>query len=242
MEIVEEFVKRARETGGANIESVTLFGSAVAGDYHPGLSNFNLLCILRDSSFQALRALEPAAKWWDKQKQPPPLCITRKEIERSTDVFTIELLDMQQHHRVLFGEDVLAGLKIPMDLHRVQVEYELREKLILLRQHVLVAAENEARLWDLLLRSAPSFATLFRHSLIALGDASHARRRDAVQALSERLGFDLSVVLQVLDVREKKLERKGMDAREMAARYLDAVEKVAAAVDLAFDENAPKRS
>jgi len=242
MEIVEEFVKRARETGGANIESVTLVGSAVAGDYHPGLSNFNLLCILRDSSFQALRALEPAAKWWDKQKQPPPLCITRKEIERSTDVFTIELLDMQQHHRVLFGEDVLAGLKIPMDLHRVQVEYELREKLILLRQHVLVAAENEARLWDLLLRSAPSFATLFRHALIALGDASHATRRDAVQALSQRLGFDLSVVLQVLDVREKKLERKGMDAREMAARYLDAVEKVAAAVDLAFDENAPKRS
>jgi hypothetical protein len=242
MEIVEEFVKRARESGGANIESVILFGSAVAGDYHQGLSNFNLLCILRDSSFQALRALEPAAKWWDKQKQPPPLCITRKEIERSTDVFTIELLDMQQHHRVLFGEDVLAGLKIPMDLHRVQVEYELREKLILLRQHVLVAAENEARLWDLLLRSAPSFATLFRHSLIALGDASHARRRDAVQALSQRLGFDLSVVLQVLDVREKKLERKGMDAREMAARYLDAVERVAAAVDLAFDENTPKRS
>ena len=242
MEIVEEFVKRARESGGANIESVILFGSAVAGDYHQGLSNFNLLCILRDSSFHALRALEPTAKWWDKQKQPPPLCITRKEIGRSTDVFTIELLDMQQHHRVLFGEDVLADLKIPMDLHRVQVEYELREKLILLRQHVLVAAENESRLWDLLLRSAPSFATLFRHSLIALGDASHATRRDAVQALSQRLGFDLSVVLQVLDVREKKLERKGMDAREMAARYLDAVERVAAAVDLAFDENTPKRS
>ena len=242
VEIVDEFVKRVREAGGANVESVILFGSAVAGDYHPGLSNFNLLCILRDSSFQALRALEPAAKWWDKQKQPPPLCKTRKEIERSTDVFTIELLDMQQHHRVLFGEDVLTGLQIPMDLHRVQVEYELREKLILLRQHVLVAAENESRLWDLLLRSAPSFATLFRHSLIALGDASHAMWRDAVQALSQRLGFDLSVVLQVLDVREKKLERKGMDAREMAARYLEAVEKVAAAVDLAFDENAPKRS
>ncbi len=137
MEIVDEFVKRAREASGTNIESVILFGSAVAGDYHPGLSNFNLLCILRDSSFQALRALEPAAKWWDKQKQPPPLCMTRQEIERSTDVFTIELLDMQQHHRVLFGEDVLSGLQIPMDLHRVQVEYELREKLILLRQHVL---------------------------------------------------------------------------------------------------------
>ena len=240
VEIVNEFVKRLREAGGANVESVILFGSAVAGDFHPGLSNFNLLCILRDSSFQALRVLEPAAKWWDKQKQPPPLCMTRKEIERSTDVFTIELLDMQQHHRVLFGEDVLAGLQIPMDLHRVQVEYELREKLILLRQHLLVAAENETRLWDLLLRSAPSFATLFRHALIALGDGSQATRRDAVKALSQRLGFDLSILLQLLDVREKKLERKGMDARETAARYLDAVEKVTAAVDLALDEKTSK--
>jgi hypothetical protein len=242
MEMVDEFVKRLREAGGANIESVILFGSTVAGDFHPGLSNFNVLCILRDSSFQPLRALEPAAKWWDKQKQPPPLCMTRKEIERSTDVFTIELLDMQQHHRVLFGEDVLAGLQIPMDLHRVQVEYELREKLILLRQHVLVAAENESRLWDVLLRSAPSFATLFRHALIALGDGSQATRRDAVRALSQRLGFDLSILLQMLDVREKKVERKGMDARETAARYLDAVEKVTAAVDLALDQKTSKRA
>lgn len=242
MEIVNEFVKRLRETGGTNVESVILFGSAVAGDFHEGLSNFNLLCVLKDLSFQSLRALAPAAQWWDKKKQPPPLCMTRQEIERSTDVFTIELLDMQQHHRVLFGEDAVAGLQIRMDLHRVQVEYELREKLILLRQHVLMAAENESRLWELLLRSAPSFATLFRHALIALGDGSQSARREAVKALSQRLGFDLSVLLQVLDVREKKLERKGMDVRELATRYLAAVEKVTSAVDLALDEKPSKRS
>ena len=154
MEIVDEFVKRVREAGGANVESLILFGSAVAGDFHPGLSNFNLLCILRVSSFEALKSLAPVAKWWDKQKQPPPLCMTRQEIERSTDVFTIELLDMQQHHRVVYGEDVLSGLQIPMDLHRVQVEYELREKLILLRQHVLLAGRNDGAEWMRRLRDA----------------------------------------------------------------------------------------
>ena len=235
MALVDEFVKRLREAGGANVESVILFGSAAAGDFHEGLSNLNFLCVLGDSSFQSLQALTPAAKWWDKQKQPPSLYMTRREIERSTDVFTIELLDMQQHHRVLFGQDVLSGLHIPMDLHRVQVEYELREKLLLLRQHV-VASENEGRLWDLLLRSAPSFATLFRHALIALGDASHNAKRDAVKALSQRLGLTSSPLLQVLDVREKQLQRKGLDVRELAARYLAEVEKVTAAVDLAFDE------
>lgn len=230
---IDEFVKRVREAGGANVESVILFGSAVSGDFHAGLSNLNLLCVLGDASFSSLRALTPAAKWWDGQKQPPPLCMTRQELARSVDVFTIELLDMQQHHRVLYGEEVLKELQIPMDLHRVQVEYELREKLILLRQHVLLASENESRLWDLLQRSAPSFSTLFRHALIALGDTSKVQRRDAVQALAQRVGYDSSAILQVLDVREKKTDKKKIDIRHLAARYLAAVEKVAAAVDAA---------
>ena len=151
----------------------------MSGDFHPGLSNLNLFCVLRDSSFAALQALAPVAKWWDRQKQPPPLCMTRRELERSTDVFTIELLDMQQHHRVLFGENVVQGLRVSMHVHRVQVEYELREKLILLRQQVLLASGNDSRLWDLLLHSVPSFGTLFRHALIALGRNSPTGRREA---------------------------------------------------------------
>src|SRR5579864_215308 len=230
---IDEFVRRVREAGGSNVESVILFGSAVAGDFHEGLSNLNMMCVLRDSSLKALQALSPAAKWWDGKKQTPPLCLTKQELQRSTDVFTIELLDMQQHHRVLHGDDPLKDLRIPLDLHRVQVEYELREKLILLRQHVLLAADNESRLWDLLLRSAPSFSTLFRHALVALSQEPPATRREAVQALAQRLEFDASVFLRVLDVREKKEKAKKMDARDLASRYLAAVEKVAAAVDAA---------
>src|SRR5579885_2450457 len=182
VDTIDEFVKRIREAGGANIESVILFGSAVSGDFHPELSNLNLFCVLRDSSFDSLRALTPVARWWDRQKQPPPLCMTRQELERSTDVFPIELLDMQQHHRVLFGDDALVGLTIPMNLHRVQVEYELREKLILLRQHVMMASENERRLAEVLQRSVSSFSTLFRHALIALGEATPGNKREAIKS------------------------------------------------------------
>ncbi len=232
---IDEFVKRAREAAGANIGSIVLFGSAVAGDFHPGLSNLNLLCVLHDSSFAGLRALAPVAKWWDKQKQPPPLCMTGAELERSTDVFTIELLDMQQHHRVLFGDDPVQGLKIPTGLHRVQVEYELREKLVLMRQQVLLTTGNDAQLWDLLLRSVPSFGTLFRHALIVLGDVAPAGRREGVDALAKRMGIDLSAIHRALDVRERKSDRRKLDVNDLAGRYLAAVEKVTAAVDHALD-------
>ena len=234
---INDFVKRIREAAGTNLESVILFGSAVSGDFHPGLSNLNLLCVLRDCSFAALQAIAPVAKWWEREKQPPPLCMTRKELERSTDVFTIELLDMQQHHRVLFGEDVVQGLRISMHVHRVQVEYELREKLILLRRQVLLASGSNSRLWDLMLRSVPSFATLFRHALIALGVEAPARRRDALQVLSTKMGFNLSPVYQLLDIREHKTDSKKIDIHALSAGYLAAIENVVAAVDEALDSD-----
>jgi hypothetical protein len=232
---ISDFVSRLREAAGANLESVILFGSAVAGDFHPEFSNVNLFCVIRDSSLVALQALAPAVKWWDKQKQPPPLFMTRDEIARSTDVFTIELIDMQQHHSVLFGEDVIQGLSIPANLHRIQVEYELQEKLTLLRQHLLLASGSDSRMWELLLRSVSSFATLFRHALIVLGHDAPVGKRDAVNALSKQVGFDASGFLQVLDVREKKLDRKKLDVTGVFSKYLSTVEQVTSAVDKMLD-------
>jgi nucleotidyltransferase-like protein len=235
---IAEFVRRCREADEANLEAIILFGSAVSGHFHPGLSDLNMFCVLRDASLARLLALGPTTKWWTGQKQPPPLCMTRQELERSTDVFTIELLDMVQHHRVLHGQDVLRGLHIPLNLHRVQVEYELREKLILLRQHLLVADDNDSRLWDVLLHSAPSFATLFRHALIVLGTDAPPTRREAVHELAKRMQFDLSAIVQVLDVRERRPEARKLDVKELCGRYLAAIEKVAGAVDEATDSDA----
>ncbi len=190
---------------------------------------------VRDAENAKLQALAPAVKWWAAQKQPPPLFMTRDEIARSTDVFTIEFMDMQQHHRVVFGEDVLQNLSIPVNLHRLQVEYELREKLALLRQHLLLAAGDDSRLWELLVRSVSSFATLFRHALMVLGHDAPVGKREAVQALSKQIGFDASGILQVLDVRERKSERKKFEVADVFSRYLAALEQVTVAVDKMLD-------
>jgi hypothetical protein len=239
--LIQEFVEKARADAGANLVSVVLYGSAAAGDYHPEFSNVNLFCVLRESSYAKVRMLSPMVKWWDKQKQPPPLFMTQAELGRSTDVFTMELLDMKQHHRVLWGDDVLAGIEVPMDLHRVQVEYELREKLILLRQHLLLAGDDERRVRELLVRSVSSFATLFRHVLIALGETAPSSKHESVAKLAARLGFDASPMQRVLDVRERKSPEKAPAAGEIVGRYLEVVEKVTAAVDGMSSSGGPGR-
>jgi predicted nucleotidyltransferase len=233
--LINEFVERMRAAAGTNLVAAILYGSAAAGDHIPDYSDVNLLCVLGETSFAAIEALAPAMEWWGKQKHRLPLLLSADEMRRSADVFSIEFLDMRRSHRLLWGEDILKTLEIPMRWHRAQVEYELREKTILLRQRLLMASGNVEAKWELLLRSLPAFGTLFRHALIALGDAGAGSKRDAAAALAAKLEIDSSVFGELLDIRERKKERKSAKVDEVFARYLMLVEQVTAAVDRMLD-------
>jgi predicted nucleotidyltransferase len=236
---LNDFVSRLRATGETNLVSIILYGSAVAGDYVVEHSDVNLLCVLRETSFASLQTLAPAVGWWRAQKNRAPLVMGMEELRRSADVFSIELLDMRESYRVLWGEDVLSTLVVPVKLHRVQLEYELREKTILLRQGLLLAAGNASAIWALLLRSLPAFATLFRHALLELGEPATVSKREVVQKLAAKVGCDPGAFLHLLDVREHKADRKTADVNELCGRYLKTVEQVTATVDKMLDSSEP---
>lgn len=233
---IDEFVSRMKQAAGQNLQSIVLYGSAATGEFQADFSNLNLLCILRETSFSKLSAISPVVEWWHRQKNPAPLIMTQEELEHSTDVFSIEFLDMQHYHRVLFGDELLRPLQIPMHQHRAQLEYELREKLILLRQRLLEAGDNDRALWQLLLGSVSTFGTLFRHALLALGDAAPHSKREAIQLLAARIPFEPSAFLQLLDIRDHKADRKQFDAKDVFTRYLAAVQHVTSAVDTMLDK------
>jgi predicted nucleotidyltransferase len=232
---INDFVARLHEAAGTNLVSVILYGSAAAGDYIPDWSDTNLLCVLADTSFVELRKVGPPVEWWTKNGNRTPLLMGAAELTRAADVFSIELLDMQQSYKVLWGEDLLKTLEIPKRFHRVQVEYELREKTILLRQGLLAAAGNSKMMWEILLRSLPGFATLFRHALIELGGPAAASKREAVQKLAAKVGFEPAAFLRLLDVRENKVDPKNVDVNDLFAGYLKEVDGVTSAVDRMLD-------
>jgi len=230
-EVMAEFVQRMRGAGAQNLLSIVLFGSAAQGEFRPGYSDVNLLCVLLDASFSSLQKISPVMEWWRTKRHSPPLVLTLEEMNSSAAEFSIEFIDMKQRYRVLYGEDVLRGLEVPMHLHRFQLEYELREKSFLLRQQLLLANNNESELWDVMLHSLSSFTTLFRHVLLELGEAERKHSRDAVVDLSKRLNFDDSAFLELIDIRAKKVDRKQLRAADFAERYTGAIEKVTSAVD-----------
>ena len=201
---IDEFVSRMKQAAGQNLQSIILYGSAAAGEYQADFSNLNLLCVLRESSFSKLSAIAPVVEWWHHQKHPAPLVMTQEELEHSTDVFSIELLDMQHHHRVLFGDELLTRLQIPMQLHRRSWNMNFARSSSCCGSACWRRETTIAPCGSSLLGSVSAFGTLFRHALLALGDAAPHSKREAIQILATRIPFEPSAFLQLLDIREHK--------------------------------------
>jgi predicted nucleotidyltransferase len=229
---IAEFVERIKQAAGSNLECVVLFGSAASGEFHQDFSDINLLCVLHELSAATLTSLAPAINAWTKNKFPAPLLFSRKELEHSTDVFAIEMLDMSQRHRILHGENIFASLHVPMNLHRVQLEHNLRTKLLTLRQAYIQASTDASRVRRLMLDSVSNFSTLFRHTLIAMGEQPAASKADNIKKLAERIKFDPAIFLQLLQVRARAARENEIDPGAAFAKYLEAIDKVVQAVDV----------
>ena len=224
-------VQRLSGATGQNLVSVVLHGSAAADDFQPEFSDVNVLGVVGELSPPAMQSLAPVLSWWTGLGLPAPLFFTQSELQAVADVFPIEMFDIKHRHRILHGIDPFQDLEVPMALHRVQLEHEIRTKLLLLRQHYLSVAGDSAKVRHLMLDSASNFLALFRHTLIAVGEAPPHHKTEVLQRIAAKLGFDPQPLQQLLDVRQHKLKTETLDVNQVFAGYLRAIEVVVEAVD-----------
>jgi len=225
-----ELVSRLKEAAGKNLESVVLYGSAARGEFRPGTSDLNVLCTLVRIDVNEMQRLAPAVGWWvQEMKEPAPLFFLTEELRRSTDVFAIESLDVKRSHRVLFGGNVVADLQIPMNLHRVEVEHELRLLLLRLRQHLVHVGRNELELLAVLKRSISSGVTLLRHTLLAFGEEPPAGAADIFTRIEKLTGAKAEAFSRIYSHRESGTIEG--DSAAAYDAYLHALEKVITALD-----------
>src|SRR5438874_13085103 len=115
----EQLVKALHEALGPKLKAVVLYGSAAAGDFVPGVSGRDILIVAEPIGAVELAALAAPLTSWEQAGNPLPQLFTPRELAESTDVFPIELWDMQQARRVLFGSDPLADMKMDMQDYRL---------------------------------------------------------------------------------------------------------------------------
>lgn len=225
-----DLVSRMKEYAADNLESLILYGSAARGDFKEGHSDLNVLCVLRSIAARELTRVTPVVHWWCKdQNEPSPLFFTAEELRQSADVFSIELLDMQRSRRVLFGSDVIDGIPVPMNLHRVQVEHDLRTLLLKLRQHFVLTGQKESELRAAEAKSSSSVLALLRHTLIAFEEEPPATAQEVFARIAALTGADAEAFTAAFKLRDRHAHAD--DIVRAYGQYLNALTVVISALD-----------
>ena len=223
---LNEFVQRLKGAAGDNLNAIILYGSAATEEFHEKHSDMNLLCLVHQTDAAHLEALHAPVEWWARRGQRPPLVFTVEELQRSAGVFTIELLDMKSRHRVLYGPDPLAAISVPLRYHGIQVERELRTGWLRLRQAILAAPRRPKVYLQIMIASFSSFAALFRHALIVLGEVPAETKREAIERIAKFSGADPAGFRTVLEIRQGKLKERDVNIEVTLNQYFAFVEAV----------------
>ncbi len=229
--LLNELVARTQRAYPASLVSIILYGSAAAGEFDKAYSDLNILCVLSRITPDELAASEDVFRWWREKRNPAPLLMAEDEVSTSTDCFPIEFTDMLDRRRVLHGKDVIDGLVIDRRFYRAQVEYELRSKLIRLRQKAAGLLNDNDLLVNLMADSESTFLVLARHVLALAGHGRPGPRHDTVEAVQRHFGVDSAPFETLLAVREGRSKPSSIPAREIFGKYLLGVHALVNAAD-----------
>ncbi len=228
---LDELVEKLKKAHGTGLQSVVLYGSAASGDFQEKHSDLNVICVLAEIGTKQLLDSEAVFRWWRDLGHPAPLLLTAEEIRTSADCFALEFSDILEARKILAGSNPFEGLEISDRDYRARVEYELRTKLLRLRQKAAGIMEDRPLLLRLMTDSVATFCVLFRHAMALMGEPRKFSKRDVVEQARLKLGIDAQPFLTLLDLREDKIKPRGLEATPLLASYLKEVQAVIAAVD-----------
>ncbi len=119
------------------------------------------------------------------------------EIVNGKDVFPLEFLHIKNNHLLVEGHDYFTNLKISKKHLKIKLEFELRNKLIYLREQFLLAKKRR----NLLKIIIPSLAIIFE-GLNFLKDQENQGIEKDIQNIGKNYSVDLAVLSDLIEAEK----------------------------------------
>ena len=214
-----------------NLRSLTVVGSSLTGDYKHGDSDINTVAVLDSLSTEVLNTISSLTKSFHRDRLSVPLLMTPSYIERSRDVFGIELLDFQLIHQTILGDDPFAPLTFEKANVRLQCERELKAMLVRLRQGYIAAGGKWRAVHEVLVATAKGLTPLVR-AMLWLHDVERpATMAPALRKASEEFKVNLEAAVAAQQWRFKKPRLTPVDIQNHFAAIFGAVDSLATTID-----------
>jgi hypothetical protein len=227
----QDLIDQLSATEGENLLAVVVYGSSLTAPEQAVKSDYQWLVLTKRLNAEDLRRIRPVIRGLVSQGYPMPAFFTAQEFRDSLDVFPIEFRQMKRAYEVIYGIDPLAEAEASGANLRLQIEYELRGKLLRVRSLYLPASESSSNLLQLMTESVISFVRVMRSMLDLLGETPPLDRLAAARRIGERMKVDVSPVIRLLEMRAAPRGLMEVETQDLFAAYIDCLSKLIEAVD-----------
>ncbi len=227
---LQRFIEQIIELCKEDLISITVFGSAVSGDYSEKTSDLNLLVIHSDLDIADLRNVAKLAQRWHQKRNFSPRFLSKRNLISASRYFQIDLMGMKDAHVVLCGEDILAQIAIsPTDMRR-QLAYEIKGMRMRIKQQFWRAAGNKRMMRIILLKRFASLTHLLRALLVLQNKPTSLSHQAIMEKAIRELKIDQQFVQWIGEL--KKGRKVGSQELESAFdKLLDLIRVVDNHVD-----------
>jgi predicted nucleotidyltransferase len=194
-----ELTAGLEKAAGDNLVSLVVYGSAVRGGYEEGVSDLDVIVVLRDTALPRLLACSEPLLLARHRGRVEAMILKPDDIESAADVFPLFYEDVKSRHLLLAGRDLFQGVAISDDHCRLRIEQELREAKIRMRRAAVDAQGSDAALAGALIRKVKQLRGPL-HALLRLRGTSCDDTLSAVYGeTGKAYGIDTAPLLRVLD-------------------------------------------
>ncbi|QPD03858.1 MAG: hypothetical protein Nkreftii_001632 [Candidatus Nitrospira kreftii] len=224
--LLKLYVKDVVKVFGNELEGIILYGSAVRGEFLPGLSNLNVLLILSSDNLSVLKQYDSLHTRWSKEHVVVPLFLTAADLKSASTVFPLEYQEILDCHRLLWGQDPFVGLKIDARYLAAEVVQGLRGNLFRLRQRLVEGRSTEEAITILLPLSVTALLPVLRGLQRLVGRPVVAHGEPLLSDIESHLGIDLSGLRDALALKRGHISPGQKEIPRLMDRYLESLSRL----------------
>ncbi len=159
---MEPFFNEILPSFESQINSIYIIGSAVTSDFDAKESDVDSLIVLKEKNLDIFDFIAPIGKKYGKRRIRAPIIVTNDYIQSSLEVFPIQFLNMQTINELVYGDDVLNGIKIEKSDLRLVCERELKGWIQNLGQAYIKSLGNDRIIKELFVSFLSAYIPIFR--------------------------------------------------------------------------------
>lgn len=225
------YVKDVQRLYGDSLDGVLLYGSAVRGEFLPGRSNLNIVLVVKSTKADQLKKYGALHRRWAKEQIVVPLFVTQVDLPAMSRVFPLEYLEIQEHHRLLAGQDPFVGFKVDQRHLLAEVLQSLQGNLLRVRQRFIEGGGTEEAITILLPLSLTAMLPCLRGVQRLVGRPVLSQGEPLLKDFETFLSLDLSGLRDAWLFKRGQISPGQKEVPRLMERYLESFERLVQSVE-----------